>query len=238
MNGITPPDRPYNPYNLPSAYQLPTEDCPICIEAFAGKDVRVTKPCKHMFHVTCLELWLLENTSCPLCRTSLWEREVRPAPAMPGNPGLLNQQTLGRALTSLLSAMASWAGYLCPNWLVTVLNLVGIQPVPASISNPDLPENASLDHQARDQALAALISAAANQTGYPSPEEVETLLSLRELLTAPASISNPDLPENASSDQQARDQALAVLLSVAANQTGYPSPDIIAEAISLGFLRD
>ncbi|KAF8793588.1 putative RING finger protein C548.05c like protein [Argiope bruennichi] len=43
-------------------------DCPICTEPLHRK---ITTSCGHNFHGECLELWIKENLSCPLCRKNL-----------------------------------------------------------------------------------------------------------------------------------------------------------------------
>ncbi|WP_422139651.1 RING finger domain-containing protein [Endozoicomonas sp. ALC020] len=73
MNGIKPPSSPDSQSAL---YQKPSDNCPVCLETFAGKKVMVLKQCKHMFHRDCLERWLSKNSTCPSCRTSLVSREV------------------------------------------------------------------------------------------------------------------------------------------------------------------
>ncbi|WP_373691086.1 RING finger domain-containing protein [Endozoicomonas sp. ONNA2] len=73
MHGTTPPN---SRNNQSSPYQLPTDNCPICLAAFAGSQVRVTEPCNHMFHATCLTAWLSRETTCPYCRASLETRGV------------------------------------------------------------------------------------------------------------------------------------------------------------------
>jgi hypothetical protein len=42
--------------------------CTICFEDF---NVGVRLPCSHMFHVNCIENWLVIGNSCPLCRFQL-----------------------------------------------------------------------------------------------------------------------------------------------------------------------
>lgn len=48
------------------------KDCPICLAEFTdGEKVRVLPECSHIFHVDCIDRWLLSNPSCPSCRHSL-----------------------------------------------------------------------------------------------------------------------------------------------------------------------
>ncbi len=50
----------------------PDERCPICLESFIKKENTCrTNLCKHNFCKPCLETWLKENTSCPLCQGNL-----------------------------------------------------------------------------------------------------------------------------------------------------------------------
>ena len=50
-----------------------TEICPICYE---DKSDFITKECNHNFHKKCLNLWLYDNYSCPMCRTLLKNKFV------------------------------------------------------------------------------------------------------------------------------------------------------------------
>ncbi|KAG7402026.1 hypothetical protein PHYBOEH_007240 [Phytophthora boehmeriae] len=56
--------------NSPDA--VSNEDvCPICLIEFEdGEDVR-NLPCKHIFHVACIDEWLKRNTSCPMCKSNV-----------------------------------------------------------------------------------------------------------------------------------------------------------------------
>merc|ERR1712137_660720 len=45
--------------------------CSICLEDF-GKDKEIRQtPCGHCFHKSCLNGWLTQSRTCPLCRTDL-----------------------------------------------------------------------------------------------------------------------------------------------------------------------
>ena len=48
------------------------DGCVICLEDFQlGEDCQAMSMCKHVFHSGCLEEWLVQNQSCPLCRIDL-----------------------------------------------------------------------------------------------------------------------------------------------------------------------
>ncbi|WP_448216698.1 RING finger domain-containing protein [Endozoicomonas sp. 2B-B] len=87
MNGTRPPGTPPGtPPSTPSPsapYQEPTDNCPVCLESFADREVSVLEDCRHMFHKDCVAKWLSANSICPVCRTSLRAREAQPVPAMP-----------------------------------------------------------------------------------------------------------------------------------------------------------
>ncbi|KAK9065985.1 hypothetical protein SSX86_015387 [Deinandra increscens subsp. villosa] len=49
-------------------------DCPICLGEFSeGEKMRVLPKCKHLFHVKCIDKWLVSHSSCPICRQLLFE---------------------------------------------------------------------------------------------------------------------------------------------------------------------
>ncbi|KAJ7539857.1 hypothetical protein O6H91_11G112500 [Diphasiastrum complanatum] len=53
-------------------YQGLGGECMICLNEFSeGDKVRLLPSCGHAFHVSCIDLWLLTNASCPACRQSL-----------------------------------------------------------------------------------------------------------------------------------------------------------------------
>lgn len=48
--------------------ELESDCCAVCIEAYRINDVLRTLPCKHEFHKNCIDPWLLEHHTCPLCK--------------------------------------------------------------------------------------------------------------------------------------------------------------------------
>ena len=51
-------------------------DCAICLETTSeDNDLSITV-CKHRFHTSCLLKWIRNNNLCPLCRTTLVEKEI------------------------------------------------------------------------------------------------------------------------------------------------------------------
>ncbi|ESW25645.1 hypothetical protein PHAVU_003G053400 [Phaseolus vulgaris] len=49
-------------------------DCAVCLCQFSEQDMlRLLPICNHAFHIDCIDTWLLSNSTCPLCRGSLYE---------------------------------------------------------------------------------------------------------------------------------------------------------------------
>ncbi|XP_077230006.1 putative RING-H2 finger protein ATL61 [Tasmannia lanceolata] len=46
--------------------------CTVCLAEYQEKDkLRILPYCGHAFHVTCIDIWLRQNSTCPVCRISL-----------------------------------------------------------------------------------------------------------------------------------------------------------------------
>ncbi|KAM7344879.1 ring finger protein goliath isoform 1-T2 [Cochliomyia hominivorax] len=42
--------------------------CAICIETYKASDLIRVLPCKHEFHKNCIDPWLIEHRTCPMCK--------------------------------------------------------------------------------------------------------------------------------------------------------------------------
>ncbi|KAI4328229.1 hypothetical protein L6164_020602 [Bauhinia variegata] len=48
-------------------------DCAVCLCEFSEEDkLRLLPLCNHAFHIDCIDTWLLSNSTCPLCRGTLY----------------------------------------------------------------------------------------------------------------------------------------------------------------------
>lgn len=48
-------------------------DCAVCLCEFSETDqLRLLPMCSHAFHMNCIDTWLLSNSTCPLCRGTLF----------------------------------------------------------------------------------------------------------------------------------------------------------------------
>lgn len=49
-----------------------TDSCSVCLQDFQlGETVRSLPHCHHMFHLPCIDNWLLRHGSCPMCRRDI-----------------------------------------------------------------------------------------------------------------------------------------------------------------------
>jgi hypothetical protein len=54
--------------------------CTICLGEYQEKEVlRIMPKCGHTFHVSCIDMWLRKQSTCPVCRLSV------NCPVLPGN---------------------------------------------------------------------------------------------------------------------------------------------------------
>ncbi|RWW41671.1 hypothetical protein BHE74_00052831 [Ensete ventricosum] len=46
-----------------------TVECAVCLSMVGeGETVRLLSACEHLFHAECIDVWLLSNSTCPVCR--------------------------------------------------------------------------------------------------------------------------------------------------------------------------
>uniref|UniRef100_G3UGR0 Ring finger protein 149 n=1 Tax=Loxodonta africana TaxID=9785 RepID=G3UGR0_LOXAF len=98
------------------------ENCAVCIENFKAKDVVRILPCKHIFHRTCIDPWLLDHRTCPMCKLDVikalgyWaepeDTQETPAPgSTPGSVSAANSSVAapdeGRSEGSSFTASAT-----------------------------------------------------------------------------------------------------------------------------------
>ncbi|KAI4302279.1 hypothetical protein MLD38_038052 [Melastoma candidum] len=48
--------------------------CTVCLSEYRHEDIlRILPNCGHSFHATCIDIWLQQHPTCPVCRVSLQE---------------------------------------------------------------------------------------------------------------------------------------------------------------------
>lgn len=58
---------------LPEGEEDDANQCAICLCEFEAGEMLRQLPCQHDFHQTCIDSWMLQHQTCPLCRYVLWE---------------------------------------------------------------------------------------------------------------------------------------------------------------------
>nr|CCA15490.1 conserved hypothetical protein [Albugo laibachii Nc14] len=90
-------------YQLPLALGTANEtekECTICQLLYGIGDHIVTLPCEHFFHACCLDKWLWNHTSCPLCRTEVSLSENGNSKHQFNECSLADQQNIRRIMRS------------------------------------------------------------------------------------------------------------------------------------------
>lgn len=69
LAGLSPDDIAALPCHIvPDEDHVP-QDCPVCLSAMVPGDAcRELQLCGHAFHRSCIDLWLVRSTDCPLCK--------------------------------------------------------------------------------------------------------------------------------------------------------------------------
>jgi Ring finger domain len=47
------------------------KECCICLAGYELNDVMRTLPCRHVFHMDCIDRWMRQSSSCPMCKRCL-----------------------------------------------------------------------------------------------------------------------------------------------------------------------
>lgn len=117
-------------------------ECLICRE---GMDRGKKLPCKHVFHLHCLKMWLQHQQTCPLCRSILT------------HPRLFSYCSLSRAEIPIVSLPT-------PNGAATPVNGTPV-PAPAAVERPLFVPNREFGH--RENLLPAPAARREDLLDYP-----------------------------------------------------------------------
>ncbi|KTG01478.1 hypothetical protein cypCar_00030939, partial [Cyprinus carpio] len=47
------------------------DNCAVCIEGYKPNDVVRILPCRHLFHKGCVDPWLVDHRTCPMCKMNI-----------------------------------------------------------------------------------------------------------------------------------------------------------------------
>lgn len=64
--------------------------CAICIEQYGLNDCIRELPCKHSFHQSCVDPWLIAKLTCPMCKTLITAEEAVQTITTPSSPMTLD----------------------------------------------------------------------------------------------------------------------------------------------------
>ncbi|KAG9160859.1 hypothetical protein Leryth_008684 [Lithospermum erythrorhizon] len=63
---------PLKKYNDANFFTAENTQCTVCLAEYKGEDIlRILPSCGHSFHATCIDIWLQQHCTCPVCRISL-----------------------------------------------------------------------------------------------------------------------------------------------------------------------
>ncbi|XP_038886584.1 RING-H2 finger protein ATL74-like [Benincasa hispida] len=77
LHGVEPmvvANFPTKKYNDDYFSSMRNAQCTVCLADYHSEDLlRILPHCGHSFHVTCIDIWLHQHSTCPVCRLSLRE---------------------------------------------------------------------------------------------------------------------------------------------------------------------
>ncbi|KAH6833496.1 hypothetical protein C2S53_019395 [Perilla frutescens var. hirtella] len=75
INGLEPvvvAAIPTMKFNREAFSSMENTQCTICLSEYQEKEVlRIMPKCGHSFHLSCIDIWLRKQSTCPVCRLSL-----------------------------------------------------------------------------------------------------------------------------------------------------------------------
>ncbi|KAF3576976.1 hypothetical protein DY000_02029478 [Brassica cretica] len=66
-------------------------ECAVCLCEFEDEEtLRLMPPCCHVFHADCVDVWLSERSTCPLCRADLVQKQGDGGSDLSSDPGTVS----------------------------------------------------------------------------------------------------------------------------------------------------
>ncbi|CAN0900632.1 RING-H2 finger protein ATL32 [Linum grandiflorum] len=114
LDSIVVANFPTKEYNNELFSAKEDAQCTVCLaEYHQGEMLRILPYCGHSFHVTCIDLWLQQHATCPICRISLHEFPDRKRALQPVFSSAIRSQE-GVEDLSLHSYNCLYAGHVFP----------------------------------------------------------------------------------------------------------------------------
>jgi hypothetical protein len=105
--------------------------CAVCLENFKDADLLRTLPCKHEMHQTCIDPWLSDHSTCPLCK-----RDICDGPAINGVFATVHGADVADIV---MNPLAPSPRALTPHAIIVVGPMDDIPPSPQSPNAPSSP---------------------------------------------------------------------------------------------------
>eukprot|EP01024_Parvocaulis_polyphysoides_P019100 TRINITY_DN18598_c1_g1_i2.p2 TRINITY_DN18598_c1_g1~~TRINITY_DN18598_c1_g1_i2.p2 ORF type:complete len:115 (+),score=2.38 TRINITY_DN18598_c1_g1_i2:51-395(+) len=64
-------------YQKRASARLNNKECGICMEELKGGPMITELPCKHSYCTKCIQQWLADNDTCPICRWKFPSNQTR-----------------------------------------------------------------------------------------------------------------------------------------------------------------
>lgn len=74
------------------------DNCPICMECMINKEIVICKGCNKCFDKTCIESWLVNHNTCPLCRCNMFKQHITTAATTTAATSVTNTCTTNRTV--------------------------------------------------------------------------------------------------------------------------------------------
>ncbi|XP_077097293.1 E3 ubiquitin-protein ligase RNF128a [Siphateles boraxobius] len=94
------------------------DTCAVCIELYKAGDVLSVLTCNHFFHRSCIEPWLLEHRTCPMCKCDILKAlgveldvEEQPQISVPDFRSFSNSEDLQSETASHTHSETASSGY-------------------------------------------------------------------------------------------------------------------------------
>ncbi|KAJ1197933.1 hypothetical protein NDU88_001777 [Pleurodeles waltl] len=89
------------------------DSCAVCIDNYKPNDVVRILTCNHFFHKACIDPWLLEHRTCPMCKCDILKAlgiavDVEEAPADTGSDMASNATPPATVSPTTISSAPSW----------------------------------------------------------------------------------------------------------------------------------
>uniref|UniRef100_A0A673HX56 Si:dkeyp-86f7.4 n=1 Tax=Sinocyclocheilus rhinocerous TaxID=307959 RepID=A0A673HX56_9TELE len=96
--------------------------CVVCTDSFKHKEKVTVLPCRHLYHKKCIEPWLLEHPTCPMCKFHILKYKVSLAkPAEPSSFRTEQLHTSDSQNTDSESTSALFSVQFCSSVMISGL---------------------------------------------------------------------------------------------------------------------